>query len=102
MVNDITKQERKNGIKIRYEYQQEIKSIQKQISEYRGTITELKNKIGGLEKQIENARPKLDGASMLCDKCDIVSMKYTRMVPGQGEREQWYECITCGYERYWL
>jgi|SRR3989338_535428 len=65
-----------------------IKQHQTQISTHRTAI-------GELEKQIEESRPRVNEATKICEKCDIYSMVFEGIEPGQGGRERWYECIIC-------
>ena len=61
-------------------------------------IKEHEQKIRGLEKQIKEIRPRTEHRDMICESCDMISMKYIGMVPGQGGSIRCYECEVCGRE----
>ena len=58
-----------------------------------------KKSIVGLKQEIEDSRPRLEGATSWkpCEICDIYSLQEIGIIPGQGCREHVYECIICGY-----
>jgi hypothetical protein len=72
----------------------------KQISMRKEGISKLQNQILNLEKKIKKARPKTDNGSIICEKCDIISMKYLGTSPGQSDHQTWYKCEICGREDY--
>jgi hypothetical protein len=89
-----------NYKKIRDEYQTMRDTLKSRIEEHNVEIRGRKQSISKLEEEICKARPTIEGAKRLCKPCDIISMKFTGMVPGQGEREFWYECVLCGHKDY--
>ena len=85
---------------IRDAYHQKCAQFRAQISTHQKIIEENEYKIGKLEAQLRSEKPRLDDASRECPACDIISMVYDHMVPGQGMREHLYKCRICGYEAY--
>lgn len=87
-------------LRLRDQYLKRRDEVMAKIAENRATIKAIQIEITGLEKVLEDERPKLEGARLVCKNCDILSMKYDHTVPGQGEREMWYKCSLCGYSNY--
>jgi len=95
---DTTEEQRKEYQSIRDQFHQKRRMLQALISSSEGTISTRQRAISNLERQIREARPRIKGANKLCQKCDIVSMKYSYMQIGPHGREQWYECMVCNYK----
>ena len=61
-----------------------------------------KAQIDGLEREISDSRPVIEGCedrNMLCKSCDIYSMKYLGATPNP-DKEHWYKCVICGHKDY--
>ena len=54
--------------------------------------------ISKLEEKLEQAQPKTENGSLICDKCDCKSMKYLGRTPqgGLSGGDDVYQCEICG------
>ena len=88
------------AIKIRNQYQVTRDVIGKQIEDNNREIAILNNRNSDLEKTLEKNKPRLEccDKNVICEKCDIYSMKHKSTIPGHGERTFVYNCIICNYE----
>ena len=75
----------------RNEFNEKKTSLLEQISQH-------KSAIAGLNKQIDDARPRTEHGDMTCERCDCVSMKYLGRTPqgGCSGGDDIYECEICG------
>lgn len=85
---------------IKNAYHKKRDEIKVQIKEHQTQISTHKVAIGRLEEQVEKTRPKVGDATKICEPCDIYSMVFEGIEPGQGGRKHWYECIICRHSDY--
>lgn len=71
------------------------------INEHVLVINKNKIAISGLERDIENSRPLIEGCDkkISCKRCDIYSMGYQGATPNP-DKVHVYECIICGKVDY--
>ena len=86
--------------RIRDEFHEKRNKLLIIVDEHESDIKTHQKKINELNSEIKQARPKIEGLDnmMACKNCDIYSMEYQGIVPGQGGRTHVYECVICGYE----
>jgi DNA-directed RNA polymerase subunit M/transcription elongation factor TFIIS len=79
----------------REDFKKKKAGLLEQISEHSSTITKL-------NQQIEEERPKTENGSMICGRCDCVSMKYLGRTPrgGLSGGDDFYECEICGKSNF--
>jgi hypothetical protein len=100
MAINLPKEEIQKYIALRNAYHQMRGELEAQIQSHSSHIAEHTVAIRGLRNQINQARPTIPGANKLCEKCDVISMVFGGVEPGQSERIRWYNCVICGHEAY--
>lgn len=80
---------------VRDAYHKKRDEMKTQIKGHLAQVSAHNLAIQKLEKEMEKARPKVGDATELCEPCDIYSMVYKGMEPGQGGRKHWYQCVIC-------
>lgn len=98
---EITSEKRKEYEQIREEFHKKRDNISRVISIIQNEIRKDEQDIGKLEKEIDSIRPRTEHGEKICEKCDVISMKYTHPQPGQSESYRWYKCEICGHCKYW-
>lgn len=90
---DITEEQLEKYREIRDNFHQKKRDIEDKIEKHKSALKNLVNKL---------KMPVLKGCdcSMICEDCEIHSMKYDGQSPGQGEHYNWYKCIICGHTDY--
>ena len=91
---------RQEFIATRDAYHQKRDKVREQISEHQNAIYQHKQEIGKLEQQVRQERPRVGDAKVECPNCDVISMVYDHMVPGQCARQIWYKCLICAHTDY--
>ena len=84
-------------LELRETYYQLRHALKTQIKEHETKIARSRLEVSKLEEEIKKSRPILPGAEKICEKCDIISMEYDGIIPGQGSRIRVYACMICGY-----
>ena len=99
MVESITAEQKKEYESIRDNFCKEKEKINLSLNEHKSAIEKSKQKVSGLEKELEDLRPKIDGCdnSVICKRCDIYSMNYLGSSPNP-DKHFFYGCVICGFE----
>lgn len=102
MTEEITQEQREKYIQLKNEFLNKKEKINYSISECDTKIQEYKKQRNNLEGELKTLRPLIPDCdkSLICERCDIKSMKWDGYQPGQSEHINWYKCVICGHEDY--
>lgn len=99
-MEEISEKQKQEFIQLRDNFHKKRDEIKKEIEVYESKIEQHNNKIGQLEEELKESTPLLEKCNnhMICESCEIYSMRDDGYEPGQGEHFWWYKCVICGYE----